>query len=149
MLIIILVTSIAAGKYSPLNSPYVSWKNVHDGAGGLLPGASLSTILQTTASSWSTNGWTVFDIKWDEWLYVLHAIIFFAVFGTTPEMRQLLLVRLVVRSGALWIQKAASLRRADSLGRHVQLESRSTNGKFKYQVGFCLRGSRKAVNMFF
>jgi len=88
VLIIILVTSIAAGKYSPLNSPYVSWKNVHDGAGGLLPGASLSTILQTTASSWSTNGWTVFNIKWDEWIYVLHAIIFFAVFGTTPEMRQ-------------------------------------------------------------
>ena len=26
-------------------------------------------------------------IKRDEWLYVLHAIMFFCVFGTTPEMR--------------------------------------------------------------
>ncbi|KLO06012.1 STE3-domain-containing protein [Schizopora paradoxa] len=69
VLIIILVASIASGKNSPLNSPY------------------LSTILQTSASSWSTSGWTVFDVKWDEWLYVLHAVIFFSVFGTTPEVR--------------------------------------------------------------
>lgn len=88
VLIIILVTSIASGKFNPLNAPYINWKNVHDGAGGLLPGASLSTILQSPASDWSASGWDVFDVKWDEWIYVFHAVIFFAVFGTTPEMRQ-------------------------------------------------------------
>ena len=61
---------------------------MHDGAGGLLPGGSLSTILQTPASDWSTSGtWSVFTVKWDEWVYVLHAVVFFGVFGTTPEMR--------------------------------------------------------------
>jgi len=30
----------------------------------------------------------VFITKWDEWVYVLHAVVFFVVFGTTPEMRQ-------------------------------------------------------------
>jgi len=87
VLVIILVTSIVAGKNNPLNAPYVSWKNVHDGAGGLLPGSSLSSILKSPAFEWSTDGWTVFDVKWDEWLYVIHALIFFGVFGTTPEMR--------------------------------------------------------------
>jgi len=30
----------------------------------------------------------VIVIKWNEWLYVLHAVVFFSVFGTTPKMRQ-------------------------------------------------------------
>ncbi len=88
VLIIIIVKNILQGKDSALNYPYVSWKNVHDGAGGNFPGLSLSSIVQTPASEWSTNKWEVFTSKWDEWLYVLHAIIFFGVFGTTPEMRQ-------------------------------------------------------------
>ena len=87
VLIVDLATDIAQGKESSLNYPYISWKNVHDGVGGNLPGISLSSILQTPASEWSTDKWFVLAVKWDEWLYVLHAVTFFCVFGTTPEMR--------------------------------------------------------------
>ncbi len=88
VLITIIVTDILEGEDSGLNYPYISWKNVHDGAGGTFPGLSLSSIVQTPASEWSADRWDVFVLKWDEWVYVLQAIIFFSVFGTTPEMRQ-------------------------------------------------------------
>ncbi len=39
--IINTVTSIVEGDNSSLNYPYISWKNAHDGVGGLLPGLSL------------------------------------------------------------------------------------------------------------
>lgn len=94
-LIAISVTDILQGKESALNYPYISWKNVHNGAGGLSPGQSLSSIAQVPASDWASNVWSVFAVKWDERIYVLHAVMFFGVFGTTPEMRQ------VYRS-ALW-----------------------------------------------
>ncbi len=84
----IFVTNILRGKSIALNDPYVSWKHVHDGAGEDIPGISLSSILQVPASAWNTSGWSVFTVKWDEWLYVLYAVAFFSVFGTTPEMRQ-------------------------------------------------------------
>jgi len=83
-----LTTAIASGATSTDNYPYISWKNVHDGLGGLAPGLTLSSILQIPASEWSTSGWNTFNLKWDEWIYVLHATCFFIVFGTTPEMRQ-------------------------------------------------------------
>ena len=88
VLIISLVTSILEGRSSPLNFPYISWKNVHDGEGGNAPGLSLSSVLQVPARTWGKETWGVFDVKWDEWLYVVHAIVFFCVFGTTPEMRR-------------------------------------------------------------
>jgi len=90
-LIVVIVTTSLEGQEASLNYPHISWKNVHDGAGGLLPGSSLSTILQTPASTWSSGPgatWSVFSVKWNEWLYVLQAVVFFSVFGTTPEMRQ-------------------------------------------------------------
>ena len=31
----------------------------------------------------------VWIVKWDEWIFVAHALVFFGVFGTTPAMRQL------------------------------------------------------------
>jgi len=86
--IAVIVMSILPGKESSLNYPYISWKNVHDGQDGNAPGLSLSFIEQIPASEWSTDGWFIFTIKWNEWCYVLHAVIFFGVFGTTPEMRQ-------------------------------------------------------------
>ncbi len=88
MLIINFISDILRRRESPLNHPYKSWENVHDDEGGLEPGLSLSSIVQTPARAWSTTTWNVFALKWDEWVYVLHAIIFFSVFGTTPEMRQ-------------------------------------------------------------
>ncbi|KLO09464.1 fungal pheromone STE3G-protein-coupled receptor [Schizopora paradoxa] len=88
VLITIILTTIIQGKNSSFNYPYVSWKNVHDGAGGNLPGFSLDSILQVSASDWSTDKWAIFTLKWNEWIYVLYAVVFFGVFGTTPEMRQ-------------------------------------------------------------
>ncbi len=88
VLLTIIITSILQGKESALNYPYISWKNVHNSAGGNIPGLSLSSIVQTPANEWSTDRWQVFVLKWDEWVYVLYAMIFFGVFGTTPEMRQ-------------------------------------------------------------
>ncbi len=67
VLIVILVTNILVGKDSFLNYPYISWKNVHDGAGGLFPGSSLSSILQEPAGEWSTDKWEVVLVKWNEW----------------------------------------------------------------------------------
>lgn len=86
--LVILATSIAEGKILLLNHSYIGWKNVHDGAGGMSPGTYLSTIQQTPASEWGANKWRVYQIKWSEWIYVLHAAAFFGVFGTTPEMRR-------------------------------------------------------------
>ena len=81
-----LLQDALVGSSGNANQPYVSWDNVHDGEGGMLPGTSLSTILQTPASVWSTDKWTVLYLKWNEWIYVFQAIIFFAVVGTTPEL---------------------------------------------------------------
>ncbi len=88
VLITITFMDILLGQESSLNYPYISWNNVHDGEGGNAPGLSLSSIAQVPASDWSTDRWTVFTAKWNGWIYVLHAILFFGVFGTTPEMRQ-------------------------------------------------------------
>jgi len=86
--ITVILDNIFQGEDSSLNFPYISWKNVHNGAGGLYPGLSLSSILQVSVSEWSTTKWDMFTMKWNQWVYVLHAVIFFGVFGTTPEMRR-------------------------------------------------------------
>jgi len=85
---ITIITSILSGKDDSFNHPYISWENVHNGEGGNAPGLSLSSIVQTPASEWSTAAWGVFWVKWYEWFFVLQALMFFGVFGTTPEMRQ-------------------------------------------------------------
>lgn len=81
-----LLQDALVGSSGTANHPFVSWSNVHDGEAGTLPGDSLSTILQTPASVWSTDKWTVLYLKWNEWIYVVQAVIFFAVVGTTPEL---------------------------------------------------------------
>lgn len=86
-LLVASVVEITAGGESSVNQPFISWNNVHHNAGGLLPGASLSTILQEPANDWSSSRYSVFSEKWNEWYYVAHAIVFFALFGTTPNMR--------------------------------------------------------------
>ncbi|KLO04332.1 fungal pheromone STE3G-protein-coupled receptor [Schizopora paradoxa] len=85
VLIIGVATDASEGKTDPLNYPYISWKNVHDEA---FPGLNLSSIVQTPASVWSADRWDIFTTKWNEWIYVFHAVTFFALFGTTPEMRR-------------------------------------------------------------
>jgi len=88
VLLTITIVNICQGKESALNYPYISWKNVHNNEGGNVPGVSLSSIIQTPAGEWGTDRWNIFNLKWNEWIYVLHATTFFCVFGTTPEMRQ-------------------------------------------------------------
>ncbi|KLO09469.1 fungal pheromone STE3G-protein-coupled receptor [Schizopora paradoxa] len=85
VIIVGVAVDILQGGSSPLNYPYVSWKNVHYEA---FPGLNLSSIETIPASEWSTDKWNVFSTKWNEWVYVFHAVIFFALFGTTPEMRR-------------------------------------------------------------
>jgi len=63
MTMIIVIMSILPGKENSLNYPYINWKNVHDGAGGNLPGLSLGSIQQTPVSEWSSDPWSVFTIK--------------------------------------------------------------------------------------
>ncbi len=86
--ITLLAVAIREGEKSSLNYPYISWKNVHNGAGGNLPETSLDSIEQIPASIWSASKWSFFSLKWNEWVYVVHAAMFFGVFGTTPEMRK-------------------------------------------------------------
>ncbi len=121
VLITVIITGILQGEDSPLNYPYISWKSVHNGADGNLPGLSLSSILQTPASEWSTNRWEVFVLKWDEW-------------GLRPPCDNLLWrvrynsrdattlpIRILVRTGATWAQKASRVRSGDTFGRRIQL----------------------------
>lgn len=86
--LVVLASEVTSGKEGAYNTPYVSWHNVHHDLGGLDPGVSLSTIDQVPASEWSTNRFSVFGVKWNEWIYVAHALTFFAVFGTTPNMKE-------------------------------------------------------------
>ena len=76
--VIIMVIDIAGGSENSLNLPYVSWSYVH---------SEFSTIVTIPASVWSRDRMSFFTVKWNAWLYVFHATIFFAVFGTTGEMR--------------------------------------------------------------
>ncbi len=84
--ITLLVINTTQGKDNLMNYPYICWKNVHDGVGDIAPGLLLSSISQSPASEWS--GEDLFITKWNEWIYVLGAVVFFGFFGTTPEMRQ-------------------------------------------------------------
>jgi len=99
-LLVALVQDIASGKSNSANASYKSWENVHHGLGGNIPPElGLGTILQVPAANWSMDKWSVLSVKWDEWIFVFYAVVFFAVFGTTSEMKNLLLkyVRAVTR----------------------------------------------------
>jgi len=86
VIIIFIATSILRGKVHSPN--HLSWKNAHDRKGGSMPGLSLSSIPKIPARVWGSTGWYEFDVKWIEWIYVLHAVVFFGVFGTTPKMME-------------------------------------------------------------
>lgn len=81
LVVVALVNVALAGSQSTANLPYGNWNEVHHAFGGF------GNITTATAEEWSSSGkWIVFTVKWDEWVYVLHALVFFGVFGTTPEM---------------------------------------------------------------
>ena len=55
------------------------WKAVH---------SSYSTIPQLTTQEWKSAGfWTVFIIKFNQWIFPAYAIVFFLLFGTTKQKR--------------------------------------------------------------
>ena len=55
------------------------WKAVH---------ASFSTIPTATSEEWKSAGfWTVFTIKFDQWINPIFAVAFFLLFGTTKQKR--------------------------------------------------------------
>ncbi|KLO14134.1 fungal pheromone STE3G-protein-coupled receptor [Schizopora paradoxa] len=78
---LIFTVHLVLGHESTYNYPYFSWNFIHD---------TLSYIIQTSASNWGAAGneWQIFQYKWDEWVYVLHAIVFCCIFGTTQEARR-------------------------------------------------------------
>ncbi|KLO14101.1 fungal pheromone STE3G-protein-coupled receptor [Schizopora paradoxa] len=88
ILIINITRQLVMGKESGYNQPYVSWAYVHNGADGALEGAGLSQILQLSVDDWGWSMWRILNVKWNEWIYVLHAVVFFALFGTTPEAKR-------------------------------------------------------------
>ena len=55
------------------------WKVVH---------ASFSAIPTATSEEWKMLGfWTVFNIRFDEWVNPIYAVVFFLLFGITEQKR--------------------------------------------------------------
>lgn len=75
---IALLVLVATGT-GAFNGPYGSWAAVH---------AHFNDIPQITAQEWGSDKLAVFLVKAGEWAYVLEAVCFFAIFGTTPEARR-------------------------------------------------------------
>ena len=50
--------------------------------------ADFGMIGQYSTADWKSGGfWSVFAVRWDEWINVLFAVVFFALFGLTGEAR--------------------------------------------------------------
>lgn len=79
---ITLPIQVIALFISAMDSPpfrfYKGWTYIHSDWGPNLEPKSL----------WSTSKWTVFIVHWDEWLYPFFALVFFTLFGLTPEARK-------------------------------------------------------------
>jgi len=75
--IVILPATLIADQRDTLNPLRTSWGLIHD--------TSLSVILKVSAKQWGDGRWQVLSLKWNEWMYVLDAILFFSIFGTTPQ----------------------------------------------------------------
>lgn len=56
---------------------YPGWKLVH----------SDWTVIQTPSSMWNQLVWIKFNVKWDDWINVFFAAVFFLLFGVTKEAR--------------------------------------------------------------
>jgi len=96
-LIGIFPAALIAVQRDPLTSLHASWGFVND--------RSLNVILKVSAQEWGTNIWLVFAVKCTEWMYVLDAILFFSIFGTTPQaMRR-------YRSATLYILEKIGLQK--------------------------------------
>ncbi len=78
ILIIILPSVLIADQKSALESLHTSWAPGHN--------ASLSVIHLVSSQELDGMGsWTIFSLKWSEWIFVLDAILFFSIFGTTSQ----------------------------------------------------------------
>lgn len=74
--IIDMVANIIANI--PEFSFYQGWSFIHSDWG----------IFLIPKSTWSTSKWGVASVHWNEWIGPFFALIFFALFGLTPEARK-------------------------------------------------------------
>ena len=77
IMILSLITELLESKAAGF---WPGWKAVH---------SSYSTIPQLTTQEWKSAGfWTVFIIKFNQWIFPAYAIVFFLLFGTTKQKRE-------------------------------------------------------------
>lgn len=58
--------------------PWPGWTYVHD---------DFSKVRLIPAFIWRADRWTAFTVKWDEWVAVFCAVVFFLFFGISPDTR--------------------------------------------------------------
>lgn len=62
----------------PGSTPFwLGWTDIHTNWGPVY----------VTGAGWSATAWSEFTVRWDEWINVLFAVIFFLLFGLTEEAR--------------------------------------------------------------
>ena len=44
--------------------------------------------ISTPANIWKSSVWTVFDVRWSEWINPFFGVLFFLLFGVTTEARE-------------------------------------------------------------
>lgn len=71
-----LVTNIVGS--GPLFNFYQGWSLIHSNWGPVF----------SPKSVWATLKWSIFSVYWDEWFNPFYALVFFALFGLTPEARE-------------------------------------------------------------
>ena len=77
----------------PLSIVLLVQDTIQDGITGFWPGwkavhASFSTIPTVTSEEWKSAGfWTVFSIRFNQWVNPIFAVAFFLLFGTTKQKR--------------------------------------------------------------
>lgn len=116
VLITNLVTDILQGQDNGLNYLYISWENVHNGAGGNLPGLSLSAQLYPSDASQR--------MEYRQMEYVRSEV---GQMGLRPPCNHvlhclrynsrdvpILPIRALVHSGPTWVQETACFRSGDS-----------------------------------
>lgn len=76
----IAITSLATSimQEGPLFNFYQGWALIH----------SDWEPAFFSKSIWSTEKMAVFSVYWDEWIHPFFALVFFALFGLTPEARK-------------------------------------------------------------
>lgn len=73
-----LINLVISIQLTPIFYFYQGWTFIHSDWGPFLYSRSM----------WSTFKWSVFSVRWDEWINPFLALVFFSLFGLTPDARQ-------------------------------------------------------------